>query len=67
MGHEAVPAIVTGEPVKIAFNIRYLNNVLRKMPTNNITMRVKSSVSPTLITENEDEETKYIISPIRVA
>lgn len=67
MGHEAVPATINGEPVKIAFNIRYLNNVLRKMPTNNITIRVKSSISPTLITENEDEDTKYIISPIRVA
>lgn len=66
-GHEAVPATISGEPVRIAFNIRYINNVLRKMPTNNITMRVKSSVSPTLITENEDEDTKYIISPIRVA
>lgn len=66
-GHEAISAKVEGEPIKIAFNIRYLNNVLRKMASDNITMRVKSSIAPTLITANEDEETKYIISPIRVA
>jgi DNA polymerase-3 subunit beta len=66
-GHEAISAKIEGEPIKIAFNIRYLNNVLRKMVSDNITMRVKSSIAPTLITANEDEETKYIISPIRVA
>ena len=66
-GHEAISARIEGEPIKIAFNIRYLNNVLKKMTTDSITIRVKSPVSPTLITGNEDENTKYIISPIRVA
>ena len=65
---EFVDAAVEGDPLEIAFNAKYISDVIRNVNDENLTMRFKSNVSPCIITntENGEEEYLYLILPVRV-
>ena len=66
-GHESVPATVEGEAKKIAFNAKYLNSIMKKVPAESINIMLNTSVSPALIVEKDAVDTRFVLSPIRVA
>lgn len=61
---EEVVADIKGDNIKMAFNPRYMLDVLKNIDGEDITMEVKSSLTPCLIT---NEKAKYLVLPVRVA
>lgn len=54
-----------GEPMEIAFNAKYLLEVLRIAGTGKVKFHLKSALSPVMIKVVDDVEYTYILTPIR--
>ena len=54
-----------GEPMEIAFNAKYLLDVLRIAGTGKIKFHLKSALSPVMIKIMDDNDYTYILTPIR--
>ena len=63
---EEVSANLQGEQIQIAFNSRYVLDVLKNMEGDNIQLEMTSSVSPCVIREKETESYKYLVLPVRL-
>lgn len=55
-----------GEANEIAFNIKFLMDLLKNIKAKEISMQVTSPVEPALFTISEDEDFLHIIMPVRV-
>ena len=62
----SIPADVQGNPVNIAFNAKYVDDVIRNITDEELIMSFNSSVSPCIITPVEGDKFLYLILPIRV-
>ena len=63
---EKIPAEYSKEAFKIAFNARYLYDVIRNVYTDEMCMRFNSSVSPCTIAPLEGDQFIYLVLPVRV-
>lgn len=63
---ESIDVIPEGDPMEIAFNARYLLDVLRIAGSGKVKFHLKSSLSPVMIKLIDDENYTYILTPIRV-
>ncbi|MBR2822628.1 MAG: DNA polymerase III subunit beta [Clostridia bacterium] len=63
---EELEADLTGDNVDIAFNARYLIDVIRNNTEDEIHMHLNSSVSPCVVTPQEGDYFLYLILPVRV-
>lgn len=63
---EKIPVSYTKEEFKIAFNARYLYDVIRNVYTEEMCMRFNSSVSPCTIAPLEGNAFTYLVLPVRV-
>ena len=59
-------ASLIGEPVDIAFNARYITDVIRNVSDENLCMKFNSSVSPCVVVPQTGDEYIYLILPVRV-
>ena len=64
--HGKDPRGVQQEAFKIAFNARYLYDVIRNVYTDEMCMRFNSSVSPCTIAPLEGDQFIYLVLPVRV-
>lgn len=64
---EELNIILQGEPLQIAFNSRYLIDVLKIMDEDEICMELSSSVSPCIIKNKEVNNCTYLVLPVRMA
>lgn len=64
---EEVNIILQGQPLKIAFNSKYLIDVLKIMNEDEIVMNFSSSISPCIIKNKENDDCTYLILPVRLA
>ncbi len=69
---EEVPANLTGEPVRIGFNGRYLLDVLAKLKGMGaegalVQAMVGDEAAPTLWRQSDDARATYVVMPMRVA
>ncbi len=55
-----------GEPITLAFNARYILDALSVMNSDTILIKLNEPLSPTLIMENEKDDYKYIVMPMRL-
>lgn len=55
-----------GEEVQIAFNSKYLLDVLKNMEENEVVMKMTSGISPCVIEEKDNENSKYLVLPVRL-
>lgn len=55
-----------GEPITLAFNARYILDVLGVMGSDTIILKLNEPLSPTLIMENEKDDYKYVVMPMRL-
>lgn len=63
-----VQANVEGEDIAIAFNVRYIQDVLNVIDSPNVCLRTNASMSPAMITPLDDEnDYKYVIMPMHFA
>ncbi|AAK77989.1 DNA polymerase-3 subunit beta [Clostridium acetobutylicum] len=64
---EEINIILQGQPLKIAFNSKYLIDVLKIMNQEEIVMNFSSSISPCIIKNKENDDSTYLILPVRLA
>ena len=63
---EEMEASLVGEPVDIAFNARYITDVIRNVSDENLCMKFNSSVSPCVVVPQNGDDYIYLILPVRV-
>ncbi|MGG7179190.1 DNA polymerase III subunit beta [Clostridium paraputrificum] len=63
---EEVGINLQGEGIQIAFNSRYLLDVLKNMEDDKVIMEMTSSVSPCIIKAKETDSYKYLVLPVRL-
>lgn len=63
---EEISIKLQGEEIQIAFNSRYLLDVLKNVEDNEVVMKMTSSISPCVIQEKDNENAKYLVLPVRL-
>lgn len=63
---EEVVSDLQGEGIEIAFNSRYLIDVLKNIEEENVILEMTSSVSPCVIKSKESDLYKYLVLPVRI-
>lgn len=63
---EEMEAELQGEDIDIAFNSRYIMDVIRNVAEEELCMKLNTSVSPCVIVPKSGDEYLYLILPVRV-
>ncbi|MGL5381550.1 DNA polymerase III subunit beta [Clostridium sp.] len=63
---EEVSISLQGEDVQIAFNSRYLLDVLKNMEDDEVRLEMTSSVSPCVLKGKNTQNAKYLVLPVRL-
>ncbi|MBP1744273.1 MAG: polymerase subunit beta [Firmicutes bacterium] len=63
---EELNIILQGQPLQIAFNSKYLIDVLRIMEEEEVIMELTSSVSPCIIKNSGQDNCTYLVLPVRL-
>lgn len=63
---EQLPIITEGKDLEIAFNVRYVSDVLKVLDDESISMCFTSNVSPCVICPKEGDKYLYLVLPVRV-
>ena len=63
---EEMEASLVGDPVEIAFNARYITDVIRNVSDDYLCMKFNSSISPCVVVPEKGDEFIYLILPVRV-
>jgi DNA polymerase-3 subunit beta len=63
----SVPAEYGGEDLEVAFNFKYLLEVLHVIETESFTMHIKEPNQPIIFHEVGKAETLYLVMPIKLA
>lgn len=67
-GYEELPILLTGEELKIAFNAKYLIDILRVIESDEISLEMSGPLSPGIIKPVGSEENYiYLILPVRTS
>ena len=64
--HEELNAVLAGDPIEIAFNAKYITDVIRNITDDELCMKFNSNVSPCVVTPQEGDQYLYLILPVRV-
>lgn len=65
-GREAVACVTEGESLNVAFNAKYILDILKNMDAEEASMELNNSLSPVCIKPISDEQYVYIVTPVRV-
>ena len=65
-GEKTVPVEYAGAPVKAGYNYRYLLDVLNVMSSDEVSVEIIDTLSPTLIREPSQPETMFVVMPMRL-
>jgi DNA polymerase-3 subunit beta len=63
---ESNPAQITGESLDIGFNIKYLMEGLKALPSTDIQFNLNQSTHPVTITPLNGEDMTYLIMPVQI-
>ena len=63
--HEEVSVILEGAPIHIAFNARFLTDIIRNIDTDQIAMCFNTNVSPCTILPPEGDQYTFLVLPVR--
>lgn len=63
---EELEAELSGDPIDIAFNAKYITDVIRNITDDKLCMRFNTNVSPCVIAPQEGEDYLYLVLPVRV-
>lgn len=63
---EEMDASLTGDPIEIAFNAKYITDVIRNISDSDLCMKFNSNVSPCVVCPPEGDQYLYLILPVRV-
>ncbi|MEM6255432.1 MAG: DNA polymerase III subunit beta [Cyanobacteria bacterium P01_D01_bin.156] len=65
-GREELTAQVTGDDLDIAFNVRYLLEGLRALPSAEIQLQCNSATSPAILTPVSGLKMTYLVMPVQI-
>ncbi len=63
---EEMEAALQGESIDIAFNTRYIQDVMRNIQDDKICLKMNTSVSPCVVVPQSGDQYIYLILPVRV-
>ena len=63
--HEEIPAEKTGDDLKITFNIKYIQDVLKGMDAERIRMCFNSPINPSIMKPDEEASYQHLVLPVR--
>ena len=63
---EEMETSLNGDPIDIAFNARYITDVIRNVPDEDLCMKFNSNVSPCVVVPQRGDDYLYLILPVRV-
>ena len=63
---EEIEATLHGDPVDIAFNFRYITDIIRNVSEDEMCMKFNTSVSPCVVVPVDGDSYLYLILPVRV-
>ncbi len=64
--HEEISIELDGQPIDIAFNPRYLVDVLKVIDEDRISLKMTTPLSPCIIVSDENVNFKYLVLPLRI-
>jgi len=65
-GREPMPAQISGENIDIAFNIKYLMEGLKELPSSEIQMHLNQSLTPVIFTPLGGLKMTYLAMPVQL-
>jgi len=65
-GLETLPAQITGEDLDIAFNVRYLLEGLKALPSSEIQIQCNTATSPSVLTPLGGTKMTYLVMPVQI-
>lgn len=65
-GRELMQAQISGESIEIAFNIKYLMEGLKALPSSEIQMQMNTALSPVILTPLGSLKMTYLIMPVQI-
>ena len=66
-GSESLPAILNGEDIHIAFNVRYVLDGLKVMDSDRIVLRCNAPTTPAIISPKDDDiGFMYLVMPVQI-
>lgn len=63
---EVIPSQITGENITLAYNIKYLIEGLKELPSNEVILSINQPLQPTLLTPLSNSGFTYLLMPIQV-
>ncbi len=64
--HEEIAVSIEGNPLDIAFNAKYLNDVVHNVDDDVMVMCLNTNVSPCMIRPREGDRYRFLVLPVRV-
>jgi DNA polymerase-3 subunit beta len=65
-GSEALAAEINGEPVEIAFNVRYLLDGLKAMAADQVVLHCNAPTTPAVLRAADDGAFTYLVMPVQI-
>jgi DNA polymerase-3 subunit beta len=65
-GREVVAAQITGDPLDIAFNVRYLLDGLKALGTNEVQFQCNTATSPSVMIPLGELQMTYLVMPVQI-
>jgi DNA polymerase-3 subunit beta len=63
-GSESLPVVAEGEPIEIAFNVRYLLDGLKAMTSDQVLLRCNAPTLPSVLEPVDGSAFTYLVMPI---
>jgi len=65
-GAEELAAVVNGEAIAIAFNVRYVLEGLKAMAADRVELRCNAPTTPAVLVPVEDPGYTYLVMPVQI-
>ncbi len=66
-GSESLAAVITGDAIQIAFNVRYLLEGLKAMGSEQVVLQCNAPTTPAVLVPFEDEDAfTYLVMPVQI-
>ena len=66
-GSESLPADIEGEPMQIAFNVRYVLDGLKAMDADRIRLQCNAPTTPAILSPADDGSgLTYLVMPVQI-
>jgi DNA polymerase III subunit beta len=65
-GSESLAADIQGEPIQIAFNVRYLLDGLKAMASDQVTLHCNAPTTPAVLRPLDEADFTYLVMPVQI-